>query len=58
MEHVVGEVDDPRAEETSPANTQHDTDVGPGEGVGITVDIDDTHSFFQIQLGYHRQTEQ
>ena len=64
MELVVGDVDQPGAEETSPANSQHDTDVVRGQIMGIAVDILvvaedilDLHSFFNIQYGMNGQTE-
>ena len=49
MERVVGDVDEPGAKETSPANSQHDTDVLCGQIMVIAVDILDSHSFFNIQ---------
>ena len=46
---VVGDVDQPGAEETSPANCQHDTDLVLGQIMVITVDILDSHPFSDIQ---------
>ena len=57
MERVVGDVDEPGAEETSPANPQHDTDVVRGQIMVIAVDILDSHSFFNIQYSIKGQTE-
>ena len=64
VELVVGDVDQPGAEETSPANCQHDTDVVRGQIMVVavdilvvTVDILDSHSFFNIQLSVNGQTE-
>ena len=57
MELVVGDVDQPGAEETSPANSQHDMDIHRGQIMGIAVDILDLHSFFNIQLSMYGQTE-
>ena len=64
MELVVGDVDQPGDEETSPANSQHDTDVVRGQIMVVavdilvvTVDILDNHSFFNIQLSVNGQTE-
>ena len=49
MELVVGDVDEPGAEETSPANSQHDMDMTRGQFVVIAVDILDSHSFPDLQ---------
>ena len=57
MELVVGDVDQPGAEETSPANCQHDTDVVRAQIVVIAGDIGDGHSFSDIELRVNRQTE-
>ena len=57
MNLVVGDVDEPGAEETSPANSQHDTDVVRGQIMVFAVDILDLHSFFNIQLSINGQTE-
>ena len=57
VELVVGDVDQPGAEETSPANSQHDSDVVRGQIMVIAVDILDLHSFFNIQLSVNGQTE-
>ena len=54
---VVGDVDQPGAEETSPANCQHHTDVVRFQFFRIAVDISDLHSFFDIQSSMNRQTE-
>ena len=55
VELVVGDVDQPGAEETSPANSQHDTDVVRGQIMVfavdilvVTVDILDLHYFSDI----------
>ena len=57
MELVVGDVDQPGAEETSPANCQHDNDLVRGQIIVIAVDILDNHSFFDIQSSKNGQTE-
>ena len=59
MELVVGDVDQPGAEETSPANSQHDTDVVRGQIMVVAVDILDldSPSFSDIQLSMNGQTE-
>ena len=57
MDLVVGDVDQPGTEETSPANSQHDTDVVRGQIMVIAVDILDLHSFFDIQSSVNGQTE-
>ena len=57
MERVVGDVDEPGAEETSPANSQHDMDVLRGQIVVVAVDVLDSHFFFDILSGKNRQTE-
>ena len=57
MNLVVGDVDEPGAEETSPANSQHDTDVVRGQIMVIPVDISDLHSFSDIQTSVNGQTE-
>ena len=54
---VVGDVYQPGAEETSPANCQHDTDVVRGERMVIAVDILDLHSFSDMQSSMNGQTE-
>ena len=58
MDLVVGDVDQPGAEETSPANCQHDMDLVRGERMVIAVDILDHHSFSQVQFSQDRQTEE
>ena len=57
VEHVVGDVDEPGAEETGPANSQHDTDVVRGQIMGIAVDVLDSHSVSDIQSSMNGQTE-
>ena len=57
VELVVGDVDEPGAEETSPANSQHDMDVLRGQIVVVAVDVLDSHFFFDIRSGKNRQTE-
>ena len=57
MELVVGDVDQPGAEETSPANSQHDTDVVRGQIMVIAVDVLDCHFFSDIQSSMNGQTE-
>ena len=64
MELVVGNIDQPGAEETSPADSQHNTDVVRGQIMVIsvdilvvTIDILDLHSFFDIQYSMNGQTE-
>ena len=54
---VVGDVDQPGAEETSPANCQHDMDVVGFQFFRIAVDISDLHSFFDFQSSVNGQTE-
>ena len=49
VELVVDDVDKPGAEETSPANSQHDVDVVRGQIMVSAVDVLDLHSFFYIQ---------
>ena len=51
MELVVGDVDEPGAEETSPANSQHDVNVLWSQIMGIAVDILDLHSFSDLLSG-------
>ena len=51
MELVVGDVDEPGAEETSPANSQHDVNVLWGQIMDIAVDILDLHSFSDLLSG-------
>ena len=48
---VVGDVDKPGAEETSPANSQHDVDVLWSQIMDIAVDILDLHSFSDLLSG-------
>ena len=57
MELVVGDVDQPGAEETSPANSQHGMDIQRGQIMVIAVDILDLHSFSDIQSSMSEQTE-
>ena len=64
MELVVGDVDQPGAEETSPANSQHDTNVVRGQIMVIagdilvvTIDILDLHSSSDIQSSMNGQAE-
>ena len=57
MELVVGDVDQPGAEETSPANSQHDMNMIRGQIMGIAVDILNSHSFCYIQSSKNGQTE-
>ena len=49
VELVVGDVDEPGAEETSPANSHHYMDMVKGQIMVSAVDILDLHSFFYIQ---------
>ena len=49
VELVIGDVDQPGAEETSPANCQHDADMVRGQIMGIAGDILDSHPFSDIQ---------
>ena len=51
VELVVGDVDEPGAEETSPANSQHDVDVLWSQIMDIAVDILDLHSFSHLLSG-------
>ena len=51
VELVVGDVDQPGAEETSPANSQHDVDVLWSQIMDIAVDILDLHSFSDLLSG-------
>ena len=51
MNLVVGDVDEPGAEETSPANSQHDVDVLWSQIMDIAVDILDLHSFSDLLSG-------
>ena len=48
---VVDNVDQPGAEETSPANSEHDVDVVRRQIMGIAVDILDLHSFSDLLSG-------
>ena len=57
MELVVGDVDQPGAEETSPANYQQENDVVRAQIVVIAVDILDLHSFSDMQSSMDGQTE-
>ena len=57
MDLVVGDVDQPGAEETSPANCQHDNDVVRVQSMVIAVDISDLHSFFDVQSSMDGQAE-
>ena len=57
MELVVGNVDQPGAEETSPANSQHNTDVVRGQIMVITVDILESLYLSDIQSSMNGQTE-
>ena len=59
VELVVGDVDQPGAEETSPANSQHDMDVVRVQIMVIAVDILDldSHSVSYIQSSKNGQTE-
>ena len=57
MDLVVGDVDQPGAEETSPANCQHDTDCVLAQIVVIAGDILDLHSFSDMQSSMDGQTE-
>ena len=57
VELVVGDVDQPGAEETSPANCQHDMDVVRGQTMVNAVGILDLHSFFDIMFSKNGQTE-
>ena len=54
---VLGNIDQPGAEKTSPANSQHDTDVVRGQIMGIAVDVLDCHFFSDIQSSMNGQTE-
>ena len=56
VELVVDDVDEPGAEERSPANSQHDMDIQRGQIMGIAVDILDLHSFSDIQSSLNGQT--
>ena len=57
VEVVVGDVDQPGAEETSPANSQHDMNMIRGQIMGIAVDILDSHSVSYVQSSLNGQTE-
>ena len=62
MELVVGDVDQPGAKETSPANCQHDNNVKWGQIVVIPVDIFHADLIFldffsDIQYSKYGQTE-
>ena len=57
VELVVDDVDEPGAEERSPANSQHDMDVLRGQIMVVAVDVLDSHFFFDILSGKNRQTE-
>ena len=57
VELVVGDVDQPGAEETKPANCQHDNDVGRVQIMVVAVDILDLNSFSDIQSSMDGQTE-
>ena len=57
MELVVGDVDQPGAEETSPANFQHNKDVVRGQIMVFALDILDGHFFSDIQSSVNGQTE-
>ena len=57
VELVVGDVDQPGAEETSPANCQHHMNVVRAQIMVITVDVLDSHSFANIQSSMDGQTE-
>ena len=56
---VVGDVDQPGAEETSPANCQHHTDGVRGQVMLNAVDIRnlDSYSFSDIQFSMNGQAE-
>ena len=57
MELVVGDVDEPGAEETSPANSQHYMDMVRGQIMVNAVDILNSHSFSNIESSLNGQTE-
>ena len=57
VELVVGNVDQPGAEEKSPTNSQHDMDIQRSQIMGIAVDILDSHSFSYIESSLNGQTE-
>ena len=58
MDNVVGDVDQPGAEETSPANSQHDMDMVRGQIMVTAVDILDLDSpyFSDFQHSMNGQT--
>ena len=57
MNLVVGDVDEPGAEETSPANSQHDINMVRGQIMVNAVDILDSHSFSNIESSLNGQTD-
>ena len=57
MNLVVGDVDEPGAEETSPANSQHYMDMVRGQIMVNAVDILNSHSFSNIESSLNGQTE-
>ena len=57
VEVVVGDVDQPGAEETGPPNSQHDMDVLRGQIMVIAVDILDLHSVSYIESSKNGQTK-
>ena len=57
VELVVGDVDQPGAEETSPANSQHNMNVVRLQIMVIAVDILESHFFSDIQSSINGQTE-
>ena len=57
MNLVVGDVDEPGAEETSPANSQHDINMVRGQIMVNAVDILNSHSFSNIESSLNGQTE-
>ena len=54
---VVGDVDEPGAEETSPANSQHYMDMVRGQIMVNAVDILNSHSFSNIESSLNGQTD-
>ena len=57
VELVVGDVDQPGAEETSPANCQHDDDLKLAQIVFFALDLLDSHLFSDIHNSEDGQTE-
>ena len=57
VELVVDDVDEPGAEETSPANSQHYMDMVRGQIMVNAVNILNSHSFSNIESSLNGQTE-